>query len=346
MSISALDLKEIIDGYRSSPVVVSTRRQSHLYPSSASIEFTDEHNDVEVHGSCLRQQYYQYKGVQVVSETEARIMRIRDMGDCISEMFVDDFKRAGLYVADEVSLYIPKIGVSGRFDIMIKDPYAAPKGPQRPHPKHLIGVEIKSIGGYYNIKGPIKTTRDTPLAPKIEHVLQSMIYLDYYSQYGLKKWLIIYVDRESLAWVPHTLTLNENGAAIIQNEQQNLVWDHVTMAAIEDRYQRLWHYIQNDELPPRDYVLQYSNSTILKMYTRKKLSKTDSGIIERKLKKGQPTDDDDPILSKGDWRCNYCDFSDKCWSNDPDVRDEPPKMAMNRQEPTRQEQTPSMEDFV
>jgi len=297
---------------------------SSLYSSSASILYEDNKrpgNTIKK-GACLRAQYYSWYGYPKSLQGNPRLSRIRDMGNYISDMFVKDFMVAGIYVAHEVSFHIPEINVSGRFDVMIKDPYSSPKLPMRPSPKDLIGVELKSTGGYMNIRGPVISTKDHPLAPKPEHVLQSMVYLNYYKKFGVSKWLLIYVDRADLNWVPHTLTLDVQGSVHISNEEQNLHWPEFTIGAIYSRYKELWTCIENKNLPDRDYSIQYSNTKIAQLYTDGLLNKTETGQVERIIrKKGKTTDNDDPIIQKGDFQCAYCDYKDKCWSNLPESVD-------------------------
>lgn len=344
------DIKSIIDTRRSNPPVAQVRRQTFLYPSSASIEWTDEHGVLRKHGACLRQQWYRFlRYPEDPGEVSARISRIRDLGDVISEMYVQDFKNAGIYVADEVSLFMDDIRVSGRFDIMIKDPYTAPKPPGAPEPKDMIGIEVKSIGGYHKIKGPILTTRDTPLKPIVEHVLQSMLYLHYYSQWGLTRWSLLYVNRENMDDRYHTLIFQPDGSIRIVNESGVFDWTHITIQGIKDRYRTLWKHIEDETIPPRDYDLQYSNTKICSMYARDEFLKTDKATVERGLRKVrkikgikeiQPiswNSDDIPLIVKGDQACQWCNFAKTCWSDTPDAKNEENKVAALKEQPKASE---------
>lgn len=326
------DLRETLDMYRNLPPVDSSKKRSGNYPSAASIKFIDPKTGLElVKGSCLRQQYYSRKGFPVTGTIDARIDRIRDMGNLISEMFVDDSKKAGIYLADEISFYDEENNISGRIDLIVKDPLACPETLKRPTPEQIAVIEIKSIGGYYNVKGPIKATRDTPLRPKVEHLMQLMIYANHYMKWGVAKFVLLYVNRENLEYQIHNVSINEHGQPVVVNNSGIETWTHITMKGILDRYKELSVYLTADELPPRDYTQQWDNPRIMKEYHAGNFGKTDGAVIERAVKSNSH-ENEAPILNKGDWECRYCDFADLCWSDNPETKvietDEPVEFKM------------------
>jgi hypothetical protein len=336
------DIKDLLDRSKETPLLISTRKQSSLYPSSASIRFVNEYDEQQVVGECLRKQFYSYMGVKSDRRMTARSRRIIDLGDIICNMWVDDFKKLGIYVDSEVPFYMSDIGVSGRVDIIVKDPYRMPRLPNlMPSPEDLIGIEMKSTGGYQNIKGPVISTRDTPLMPKIEHILQTALYLDYYSKFGISKWVLIYVDRTSMDWEAHLITIADGGYISVSNRSQNKDLTHITISGIKERFKELWGYIDTDTLPPRDYVAQYSNDHIKKLYSRNLLNKTDMASVAKKLKK-KTISDDDTLIEKGDVSCSYCDYKEKCWSNSPTVT----KRDILSSPIAQVENTPSKPDIV
>lgn len=311
------DIFEIIDDITVKPLVVSTRKSSGFYPSSASVSWLNAQGELKTEGACLRAEWYSAKSFPGTAVTSPQMEDKKAIGDWFSQRFVEKFKRAGLYVGDEVSFYHDDIGVSGRVDIIIKDPYKAPSPPARPLPKDCIGVEIKSLGGYMNTKGTVFSTKDTPLMPKIEHILQVMLYLDYYRNFGLNRWLIIYQDRESMEKSWHLVTLNETGNPIVSNDSGVKTLDF-TIAMVKERYRQLKAAIDSNIIPNRDYALQYSNQKILDMKEAGILSKTDTEKINRILTKYKNVSEiKDPLITKGDWRCRYCAYVQTCWSNDP-----------------------------
>jgi CRISPR/Cas system-associated exonuclease Cas4 (RecB family) len=340
------DILSIIDDITVSPMVTSSRKSSGFHPSAASVQYVTKAGELKTLGACLRKEWYSfssYKGIEVTNpEAEDK----KAVGDYISERFVEKFKRVGLYVADEVPFYHETMKVSGRIDILIKDHFKAPKAPLRPNIQDLIGLEIKSTGGYHNIKGPIVSTKDTPLAPKIEHVMQCMIYLDYFSQFGLDKWILIYQDRESMRKQWHKVCLSDLGQAVVTNKENTLIHEDVTIKNITKRYKELENFLNLKEIPPRDYDKQYSNKKIYKLFEDGELNKTESEKIQKIVKKmgdkGLDLDKVDPLIEKGDWQCNYCSYKDMCWSNNPTKQ-----LVQVKQEPVIEQDTePTIaEDF-
>lgn len=320
-----MDLKEALDSIREAPYVQGYKPKQNLHPSAASAKYTTAKNKEVTIGTCLRRQYYDYNDYLVGGPSSARMSRILQLGDIYANLFIEDFKRLGIYVDDEVSFFIPEYGISGRIDCLIKDPYKAPKPFIRPSPSDLIGVEFKTVGGYQGVRGPIISTRDIPLSPKPENVLQVMIYLDYYKKWGLDKWLLFYIDRGLGAgeenpkhYEIHTITLNSNGSPVIQNDSGITVWDYITVEAIYKRYKELAKFLSGKELPPRDFILQYSNTQILELFKSGELNKADTEKVEKYIKKkSKVSDEDPPIIQKGDWQCTYCPFTSICYSDNP-----------------------------
>lgn len=316
------DIIQIIDDITVNPMVSSVRKSSGFYPSSASVKFNDPVFGSKVIGSCLRKEWYSFQGYATSDGTTAEAEDKKAIGDYISQRFVEKFKVAGLYVADEVSFFHEEMNVSGRIDILIKDPYKAPKPPQRPATQDLIGVEIKSTGGYHNIKGPIQSTKDTPLAPKLEHILQVMVYLDYYSKFGIDRWILIYQDRDSMRKQWHKVSIADDGSAVIVNQEQTHVYKHINIGAIKSRYNDLAKYLAQKELPPRDYAMQYSNKYIYDLYKGDLLTKTNAAKVEKIVTKYTTNKTLDlntiePILDMGDFQCRYCQYKSMCWSESP-----------------------------
>lgn len=355
------DLKELLDGLKTRPYVTGYKPRTSNYPSSASVQYKTSDGRVITEGACLRQEWYDWKGfgrTLSVGARSARIERILEAGSFYENMFREEFKRAGLWVGEEIPFFIPEIKLSGRIDAFIKDPLKAPPAPQRPKPEHLIGVELKTVGGYFGCKGPIISTKDTPLKPKVENVLQCLCYLKYYGQFGIKKWLLIYVDRglgssesQPTHWNCHTVEIDKDGHPVISNEQGTTTWTHFTVDDVFKRYKDLLKYLDTNSLPPRDYIMQYSNEEIARMYRDGELSKTDATAVERFGRSvNKPldniTEEDGNILIKGDWRCRFCDFSEVCYSDKPDQLPTAQKQATKVVAPKPTDEPTEVDDLV
>jgi len=97
------DLKELLDGLRSRPYVVGYKPRTSNYPSSASVQF-EQNGRTITEGGCNRQEWYDWKGFTKALQVRRspRMERILEAGKFYEHMFVEEFKRAGLWVADEV----------------------------------------------------------------------------------------------------------------------------------------------------------------------------------------------------------------------------------------------------
>lgn len=330
-----ITLLDILNSYRENPPVnVPAKNSPGFYPSAASIEYIDPDTKLSiVKGECARKTFYSKMGYPIVSTTDARRSRIMDMGNYLSNMLVEDAKRAGIYIADELPFTDVPNNISGRIDLIVKDPFSCPKTLDRPSPEHLILIEIKSVGGYYNVKGCMTSTRDTPLRPKIEHLLQVMVYANYYRKYGVNKYVLLYINRENLEIVTHNISINDNGNPVITNDAGTETLTYITIDGVMNRYAKLSKYIADKELPPRDYSLQWSNQRILRELTAGTLSKTDTEIVNKKVQAlGVITNEMAPLLQKGDWQCQYCEYATTCWSNDPTDR-KVPSQSIEQTEP-------------
>lgn len=319
-------LLDVLNSYRENPPVnIPQKNSPGFYPSAASVEYIDPDTKLSVvKGECARKTYYSKMGYPVVAVNDARRSRLMEMGNHLSGMLVDDAKRAGIYIADELPFNDVENNISGRIDLIVKDPFSCPKTLDRPSPEHLILIEIKSVGGYYNVKGCMTSTKDTPLRPKIEHLLQVMVYANHYRKYGVNKYILLYINRESLDIVTHQITINEHGNPVIVNSEGIETLTYITLDNVMARYKKLAKYIATKELPPRDYSLVWTNQRILRELTAGTLNKTDTEIVNKKVQAlGVITNEMAPLLKRGDWQCQYCEYASTCWSNTPDSKDQP-----------------------
>ena len=279
------------------PGVKDSHIHTGFYPSSASVEYTDDEGTVLHVGTCLRQQFYSHAGVPRTEEMDSEVLVKLELGNWTHEMIVELVKRSGYWLGDERRMFIEgPPPVSGRADLFVKDPRDGSP----------VGCEIKSISGYYGVKRQIK---DTDARPKMEAVLQCVPYLDFYGAWGLTKWIILYVDRESGAMAEYVVMLEEDGSVNVQGENFAEIYHHINLHEVRRRWNQLSGYIAKGELPPRDYVEQWSNKEILRRKNAGELTATETKTIDSKLKTGNTNK---PMLKKGDWQCNYCDWKRRC----------------------------------
>ncbi len=300
------------------PALPSYRRSSNLTPSSASVIVPDGMGGQKAVGACLRQQYYKITGVEESSSTvnvDWTLSAI--MGDSMHKMMdylidTHGFAMGIQKITSEHPIYDKAIKLSGRSDLIAWDH----------NNKEPVGIEVKSIGEY-----KAKKALEQPLE---EHVLQSVVYLDFYnrnivdSQKKIKKWYLWYVSRTenwSVKAKPHGSEFTmlwdycielDDKVPIIKGNGFTQRWEHYHVDKIYDRYKSLTDYIATGTLPPRDYDIKYSEEKIAGLYKLNAIpKKTDQEAIEKWLKKGAPSGK--LKVEMGDGECMFCDYSDLCW---------------------------------
>lgn len=304
-----------------SPTFPRNKKSKSLAPSAAST-IVNTPAGTKVVGACHRQQFYRIKGFEPDADASVNIDWTLSaiMGEKLHEMLVkliDDFGfEMGLQrLTQEHNIYDPRINLSGRSDLIVWDHNL----------KEPIGVEIKSIGEY--------KAKKAMLQPIDEHILQAVVYLDFYNknipqgQKKINKWYIWYISRTenwSIKAKDHNSPFQmmwdfciqlDNGVPIIQmadGTTQKLL--DFSVNKIYDRYNQLNEYIYKDIIPPRDYDIYYSEEQITALYTTNQIqTKATKETIEKWLKKGAPAGKLKVVL--GDSECMFCEYKQLCTQN-------------------------------
>lgn len=298
----------------SRPVFSQSRPVTANHPSTASIKLEDR-----VVGECLRKLFYQYIDTAPTNVGEVDWKLAALMGDSFHELavqlIVDHGYMMGLQViGKEQSFYDEQYNISGRIDIIAHDI----------DENEVVGIEVKSVGEYKASK--------TMTMPDENHLLQAMIYLDWYDKHTasnsskIKKWYIWYIARAE-GWAlkskkhgsPFTQMWDfcielEDGSPVIHTANGVKKLTEFNIAGIYDRYTQLDLYKTDVEIPPRDYEIAYSEEKILGMYKLGKLEyKKDIEAVEKWIKKGM--EPGKLKLEMGDIECKFCPYSKTCWEN-------------------------------
>ena len=259
-----------------------------FYPSSASIRVL-EYGEPVVKGSCNRRLFYEaYPEIYgtFMSPKEMDFVWRAEMGNVIHDLIVTIAKEAGIYIADELAFYWEEKRISGRADLIYKDPTI-----DKP-----VGAEIKTIGDYPGRKGVVT---GYPKSPKIYHTLQAMVYLDYFrrSHFEINRWDIMYIARCTGERNTFHLTFTDKDELCIDGEPTGI---HPGM--VYSRIEELRQYIREGKLPPRDFEIRYSQKKLVNMAKRGQLAKK----MTQDVLKGKK-------VRKGDSACSNCPFQDICW---------------------------------
>lgn len=281
------DLWADIDSQLCSPKMAFGNSRN-LYPSEASVQYRDEElGELVTEGTCLRKSFWRIKGV-TGAPFDAKAEITFELGKAAEKMFVEQCKRKGLWVANNVEFFTTDLGfpLKGELDIILSEP---PEG-------KIYGAEVKTFAGYKARKDIFGNVKE-PGFPRMSNLLQTLTYLELFRRI-MYCFRLIYLDLE---------TKDRCSFKIELLEQDGIRWPlvegkTVKLFSVQDifsRYRQLQQFIERDELPPRDYNHKWSDQKIEKMWSLGRLSKAKYD----KYKKGQRV---------GDWQCAYCSYFLRC----------------------------------
>jgi hypothetical protein len=274
-----------VDEYLESPHIAREFRPPRgFYPSQASCVITNEYQEEEIVGDCLRAVYWQSNNVAKTNPMKARSIRVCQVGKIVENFEVEQYKRIGIWLSSSVGFYNERYNLSGEVDAIIYDEDR--KGPR--------GVEIKS--GYdYKFRKEVIGTATRKGRPKFDHLMQTMLYIDHFKM----PFTIVYIDRGNAARAEYDITLNPDGTPNIDNKKLN---NGLSIPGCMARFNELKEYLDNGTLPKRDFQLRYSKEKIESLYDAGRLGKMQSKEFEKNKN-----------LDLGDWVCGYCSYKTYCW---------------------------------
>lgn len=283
-----MDFWKILDSRLLYPPIPKLRPSKGFYPSEASME-AENTDSLYVVGTCLRQAWLKRKGTPVDKPPEASDLWRMKIGDMVHEGIVEEAKKNGIYLADEVEFWDDEHKISGRVDLFVTDRKTG----------KVTGVEIKTVAGYSSQKSIISPSWGVAPKPKDEHVLQAGIYLDWFSKnQNVHEWKIVYIFRDDGSRAEFELTLGPDDEIMIDGQRS-----YIYPKEIYKRFAELDTYLTYDMLPPRDYFLQYPMPKLIQLANIGALTAKQ----KEEVKKGK-------LIEKGDWQCNFCAFKETCWN--------------------------------
>lgn len=330
-----INLWDILDKAISEERPPSTREVA-LYPSEASALIKNEYGEIVPIGGCIRKSWFRNKLQRMERNKEFQTEAIDEIvkeefpphqlwkfgvSNKTEDLVADMCKKAGIYKEQGHKFkyhidmgsenHYPDAYISGEIDILVRIPVEGKEGEFFEG-----GLEVKSITGYHGQKmvfGHRSSRTIIHPEPKIEHLLQSILYA-YVFRKDLNFFKLIYLSREDGRRIEYDISFRKNhkvSSTLDAGEEKHLVYVNnkpykyeLYAEDIFDRYKELQQYIIDDIIPPRDYDLQYSDEKIKLLYERGLLSKTDKEAYEKGKK-----------LKKGDWMCAYCSYSDNCYTS-------------------------------
>ena len=300
------DFFDFLDKHVTRPRFKPEVDTSHLHPSAASVKFFDEYGYEVVEGGCLRASYFRIVGGFERIAKSAYNQWIFKMGDAVEELIRQQAKEAGCWVDNSIRFYNKEYNISGELDLLIAEPPDAT----------IVIYEIKSFYGYHAGK-ELFGNKSTKAMPKINNMLQLLTYLwAFRNQFPYGR--LVYFARDDIRRKTFKIAIQDQGDLMYPTVDGE-VFKLFTVNDILARFKELQGYVDRQEVPPKDYELQYPEKKIFDLRPKKCGGK---GKISQdkydKYQKGKLQ----PWEHVGDWMCKVCDYRKICY---PDIVDEPDK---------------------
>lgn len=268
------------------PIVETVRRPDEVYATDCGV-VVQELWGPQIYGTCHRQGWYKRHNVPAsgcVSPENARRMY---WGNVIEDAEMELYKRAGIFIANQVGFWVPDLAMRGRVDGFVRDPENA---------HAIVGVEIKSTWSY-GAAGAIKGKKGKPPTPKMEHVLQAAVYHWHFQRFA-RCWYIIYLARDSGQTKQHRVVVAGNKISV-NGQFLSFTMDDI-FARLKVYTTALWE----PSPPPRDYCLVFSKPQLEARADGGAFNKT----VTEKVHAGRK-------VVTGDWNCKYCSWAKECWKD-------------------------------
>ena len=268
------------------------RRVPTIWPTEASVQWRAENGALITEGACHRAVYYRLTGAEKTEEVVPRMHWVWQTGNWWEDECNRLGKKSDILVANSVRFfdYSVPLPVSGEMDAV----YKVPDDPG----DSLFVVDYKSTGGSYYGNVKLLGNRSTKPFPKVEALLQLMVYLKQDTRLAFG--MLLYLVRDKMERTQFHIELEEDeqlGARIAKVNGKT--YPQYSLEEIYRRYEILCDYYMRKELPPRDYDYVYSMERAQELFDVGQITKTAKADVE----KGK---------DRGDWRCSYCNYRTKC----------------------------------
>jgi len=273
-----------------------------LWPSEATATYENEYGETVVDGKCRRAGFFRYlidsykfyprykiwkplveQLQRERSAVDKYMLWIWRAGELYEEYLISQSQRSGVYVSDQVPMYIKSHNVSGKKDIEVINPVT----------KKLSIVEVKSVYGFganFTLGSPADRKRGKMGEPKAAHLMQLGIYHWWTASNddAYEESRITYGARDTGRYAEYLLrtTTDEDGLIWIEYQpwhpyKGQWVRTKYTINNVLQNYVDRQQAVDGGRIPERDFDLQYSLERLTKMYEREQFGKTDREKYEK-----------------------------------------------------------------
>ena len=272
-----------------------------LRPTDSSVLVTSPSGRKYVQGACSRAVWYRLNKVAETNPYSAKAPWIWWLGKAWESQVQKLLKEKGILCVDNPR-FVCDMGeylLHGEMDGIGIDTSTTPA-------EHFV-IELKNTGGYYAKMSLLGSVKKYQPKPKVENMLQLMVYLDR-GREDLKYGVLLYLIRDDMDRVAFYIKLEDH-----QGEVYPRVWAHsptngpgellldYPMSAIYTRYNQLIAAHKAKTSPEKEYSLRYSEEQCIQLLADGVLSKKQ---VDEHLSGKTP---------QGDWNCRFCSYMDHCY---------------------------------
>jgi hypothetical protein len=185
-----------------------TSKSARIWPSESSAVLF-EPQATRVIGGCHRKVFYRLTGEKTTSQMDAVGGRRVRTGKAIEEDTTFQAMEAGLHIASGVRMYVPKIDLAFELDLVVIDPSSG----------QPVICENKTIYGYTATRDILGNAHHKG-KPKLEHVLQTLIYINEIRSGGHLKQVIEAALQDRPGNKRNRVKVSEDNLALIKDDAQ------------------------------------------------------------------------------------------------------------------------------
>ena len=271
-----------------------------LWPSEASAQY-EENGQTIVVGKCKRAMFFRYlidsyafyekykiwKPLVDRLETESKpvdryMLWIWAAGEQAETYLIEQAKASGVFVAEQVPVYIKSHNISGKKDIEIFNPES----------RKLTIVEAKSVYGFgaNEVLGTdVSRRRGLMGTPRDSNLMQIALYHWWTASLdpAYEDSRLVYIARDTGRYAEYLVrTVDENGTFHIEYRPWHPyagAWTRVpyTINNILDTYEYIQKCVDGGTIPNRDFMQEWDEPRLALAYKRDELGKTDREKYEK-----------------------------------------------------------------
>lgn len=281
-----MGIKDTLNSFYLNRKRLDFEHKESIYATQAScdLKLSDTEEVYKHQGACLRASYYSCIGIPSLPRTLEHSL-MSSAGNSIESFILWALKEEDTLVSKGDSFTIEELNVNGKLDAIINDEDGSE-----------IGLEIKTLSSNKYINERVFGNNWNKPSPKLEHLLQVIVYL-YAFKDRLDKFKLVYIRRDTGETIEFDieLALEDNKLYPVIDGK---VYNKISCDSVISKFKELNSFISSDTIPPKSYSPVYTKEEMLLLNKHKFLS----NYMKNKY-------EESPF---GDFECSYCNYRDIC----------------------------------